>query len=367
MAFGNWASARSGEEVPPSSEDGAIDGLIVILWTLLWDVLLLRVWGKHIRPYLDRLSAMPMPPNGIHGWIMLDEAGVPIPPNSPQEPTAQLLFCDGQAACGMMPELLLPRWADSRAWTVYMRPALYQLLVLICNLHLVRVALRYWVFGFIVCLVRPRSRGRLSFLASGVGSSHQLLPVPAVDLGVLEDARDVAALHAAVQTAHDTLEQARQRDGLKYVELLPGLLFQYARPYDYFRSFVGLFGSTYFHMCGTCSMGASSVATPGVATAAAMATGAGSACVPEFAVEPGHAPGNAPAAAAVLPVGSVVDERLRVHGVQGLRVADASIFPAIPTAPTAATCMAVGAAAAEFVLFDCRAAAKAEAVVGRCG
>ena len=55
-------------------------------------------------------------------------------------------------------------------------------------------------------------------------------------------------------------------------------------------------------------------------------------------------------------IGSVVDDRLKVHGVQGLRIADASVFPCIPTAPTAAACMAVGAAAAEFVLFDCRAA-----------
>jgi len=336
-----------------------------MLWTLVWDVLLLRFWGKYIRPYFDQISAMPLPPNGIHGWIMLDEQGVPIPPNSPQEPTTQLLFADGQVAAGMMPELFLPRWSDRRLWSAYLRPALYQILVFICSFDFVRVALRYWVFGFVVCLVRPRSRGRLSFQGSSVGASNELLPVPAVDLGLLADPRDVAALHAAVQTAHDTLEQARQRDGLRYVELLPGLLFQYARPWDYFRSYIGMFASSYYHMCGTCSMGASSVGAANLAVPTATATGAGSSSVPEFAIEPRHAPLSSSssfpfpdaASAAAAAIGSVVDERLRVHGVQGLRIADASVFPAIPTAPTAATCMAVGAAAAEFVLSDCRAAA----------
>ena len=46
----------------------------------------------------------------------------------------------------------------------------------------------------------------------------------------------------------------------------------------------------------------------------------------------------------------VVDAELRVHGVKGLRVADASIMPRIPTAPTQATTMGIGAAAAELLI-----------------
>lgn len=49
---------------------------------------------------------------------------------------------------------------------------------------------------------------------------------------------------------------------------------------------------------------------------------------------------------------SVVDERLRVHGVDGLRVADASIFPSIPTGNTNAPSIAVGERAADLILED---------------
>ena len=51
---------------------------------------------------------------------------------------------------------------------------------------------------------------------------------------------------------------------------------------------------------------------------------------------------------------SVVDAKLKVHGVQDLRVADASIFPTIPTGNTNAPAMMVGERAAEFILQDNR-------------
>ena len=49
---------------------------------------------------------------------------------------------------------------------------------------------------------------------------------------------------------------------------------------------------------------------------------------------------------------SVVDSRLKVHGVHGLRVVDASVFPTIPTGNTNAPTMMVGERAAEFILQD---------------
>ncbi len=49
---------------------------------------------------------------------------------------------------------------------------------------------------------------------------------------------------------------------------------------------------------------------------------------------------------------SVVDARLRVHGVQSLRVADASVFPTIPTGNTNAPSIMVGERAADFILQD---------------
>lgn len=52
------------------------------------------------------------------------------------------------------------------------------------------------------------------------------------------------------------------------------------------------------------------------------------------------------------PLQSVVDPRLRVHGIGGLRVADCSIFPNIISGNTNAAAMMVGAKAAELILAD---------------
>ena len=69
---------------------------------------------------------------------------------------------------------------------------------------------------------------------------------------------------------------------------------------------------TVFHQCGTCKMGSN-------------------------------------------PSMAVVDERLRVHGVSKLRVADASIFPTIPTGNTNAPSIMVGEKAADLILEDKKA------------
>ena len=70
-------------------------------------------------------------------------------------------------------------------------------------------------------------------------------------------------------------------------------------------------GGTVFHQCGTCRMGQSAQ----------------------------H---------------SVVAPRLRVHGVEGLRVADASIFPTIPSGNTNAPAIMVGEMASDIVRADAR-------------
>jgi choline dehydrogenase len=52
------------------------------------------------------------------------------------------------------------------------------------------------------------------------------------------------------------------------------------------------------------------------------------------------------------PARSVVDARLRVHGVAGLRVVDASVFPAITSGNTHAPVVMVAEKGAQMVLED---------------
>lgn len=47
--------------------------------------------------------------------------------------------------------------------------------------------------------------------------------------------------------------------------------------------------------------------------------------------------------------GAVVDHALRVHGVPGLRVVDASVMPAIPASNTNAAAIVIGEKAAELL------------------
>jgi choline dehydrogenase len=46
----------------------------------------------------------------------------------------------------------------------------------------------------------------------------------------------------------------------------------------------------------------------------------------------------------------VVDQRLRVHGIGGLRVIDASIFPTVPSGNINAPCIMTGAKGADLIL-----------------
>ena len=53
---------------------------------------------------------------------------------------------------------------------------------------------------------------------------------------------------------------------------------------------------------------------------------------------------------------AVVDDRLRVHGIDGLRVADASTMPLMPSANLNAGALMIDEKAADMVLADARIA-----------
>ena len=53
--------------------------------------------------------------------------------------------------------------------------------------------------------------------------------------------------------------------------------------------------------------------------------------------------------------GAVVDAQLRVHGIPGLRIADASVLPTIPASNTNAAAILAGEKAADLMLADAKA------------
>ena len=145
-------------------------------------------------------------------------------------------------------------------------------------------------------LVRPLSRGSLRL----TGPSPEA-PV-ALDPNVLACEADLEGLVAAV----DLCRRVGAADALRAwgaVERYPGRSVDTA---EAVRAYVRETAITYHHQVGTCKMGTDAAA--------------------------------------------VVDPRLRVHGIEGLRVADASIMPMVTTGNTNAPSIMIGERAAEFVL-----------------
>ena len=229
----------------------------------------------------------------MHGWLNLSAQGAP----TEGLPAAQLLFIDGRGAAAHLPALLLPDIAGE-GWSVRMyRLAVYRplrsLLAVLARLWLVQ-----WLCGFVVvamvCLVQPKSTGSITLTVAEDGSS-----TVAVDPQYLSDPRDLATLRSAHASASRIV---KRRYGWSLWQLLPGPLG--------FDTYARLLATTYYHLCGSCPM-------------------------PYQGSE------------------GVVDERLRVRGYSGLRIADASVLPAAPTGPPAALCLCVGAACAQLLAEDC--------------
>jgi len=143
-------------------------------------------------------------------------------------------------------------------------------------------------------LVRPHSRGHLKL------TGNRPADRVAVHTNFLEDRRDVEALLHAVALCREIGNSPPLRPFARR-ELMPGPLGA-ADMERWLRRAAG----TYFHQAGTAKMGRD-----------------------EW---------------------SVVDGSLRVYGVQGLRIADASVMPTITTGNTMAPCVMIGERAADLML-----------------
>lgn len=125
---------------------------------------------------------------------------------------------------------------------------------------------------------------------------------PAIDYRFLDTDKDRRTAVAAVRRAREIVAAKPIADEIAS-EIQPGLHVQSDE--DILR-FIRDTGATTFHPVGTCKMGTDAMA--------------------------------------------VVDEQLRVHGVEGLRVADASVMPRIISGNTSVPCMMIGERCAAMVL-----------------
>ena len=145
--------------------------------------------------------------------------------------------------------------------------------------------------------VTPRSRGTIRL------RSARALVAPVIRGNYLQDPMDVEALVRGVHLAR-SFGASSAYDALRGEEIEPG---PSARTDTDLAAFVRRAADTIYHPAGTCRMGLKSDAA------------------------------------------AVVDSELRVRGVNGLRVADASIMPEVVNATTHAACVMIGEKAAELL------------------
>jgi choline dehydrogenase-like flavoprotein len=136
-------------------------------------------------------------------------------------------------------------------------------------------------------LLEQRNRGRVCL------RSADPRDLPALDARLLEDPGDVAAMRSAMQFIFELTQHPS-------MQTYYGPLIQPERRDDW-DHFACTTMTSYHHSAGTCA------------------------------------------------IGSVVDEHLRVHGLDNLRVADASVMPTVVHANTNLTCILIGERVAEFL------------------
>jgi choline dehydrogenase len=142
-------------------------------------------------------------------------------------------------------------------------------------------------------VVRPASRGSVTLKSRDAGKA------PLIDMAYLQRDADLDALLFGIDLCRE-IGGSKAFDALRKREVMPGKLDR-KKMVDFVRQAV----TTYFHPAGSCKMGIDSA--------------------------------------------SVVDPALRVHGIDGLRVADASIMPTVTTGNTNAPSVMIGEKASEMI------------------
>ena len=156
--------------------------------------------------------------------------------------------------------------------------------------------------------INPESRGWI-----GLRSADPAAP-PLIQPNYLEDEADRRATVAGIRMVRDVIAQPAL-DTYRGAELAPGDALQSD---EELTAWLRANAMTTFHPVGTCRMGTDPMA--------------------------------------------VVDARLAVHGIAGLRVADASVMPVIVSGNTNAPAIMIGENAAEFILGTGEAEASSEGI-----
>jgi choline dehydrogenase-like flavoprotein len=150
-------------------------------------------------------------------------------------------------------------------------------------------------FTIAPALVQPTSRGSVRL------ASKNFQDAALIDGNYLGTDHDFSAIVRAIEAARE-LGNQRAFDGVREIEVMPGP----KATTDEIRELARLGSASFGHAVGTCKMGVDHLA--------------------------------------------VVDPELRVHGVTGLRVADASVMPRIITGPTNAPTHMIAGRAAKLIL-----------------
>jgi choline dehydrogenase len=156
-------------------------------------------------------------------------------------------------------------------------------------------------YGIRIGPVRPQSRGRIR-----LASTDPHAP-PRIDPGYLTNKADLAAMVAGLRIAREIFAQPAFAP-YRGIETAPG---QEVSTEAQLEAYIRETADTVFHPVGTARMGSDSM--------------------------------------------GVVDARLRVRGIEGLRVADASVMPTIPSGNTNAPTMMIAERAADFIREDAKA------------